>query len=74
MKGLFRRLGSPGAGKGSSPQPPPAAEDVSEQLARAAALLRQMRAETGTNFPLLNNATRLGRRPGRSKVRPSLRG
>ena len=61
MKGIFRRLGSPAANKGKEPQQQSSeGGSVTEQLARAESLLQEIRSERGANFPLLNNATRLG--------------
>jgi len=60
MKGFFRRLGSPSGGKAREVQQSASPEDTSQQLALAESLLEQIRGETGANFPLLNNATRLG--------------
>lgn len=61
MKGIFRRLGSPAFSKGREvQQQSPEAGSVTEQLARAESLLQEIRGERSANFPLLNNATRLG--------------
>ena len=61
MKGIFRRLGSPASSKGKeAQQQSPEAGSVTEQLARAESLMVEIRTERSANFPLLNNATRLG--------------
>jgi hypothetical protein len=59
MKGLFSRLGATAA-KPRAEKTQPQDDELQKMLTRAGEVVNQLKASTQENFPLLNEATRLG--------------